>query len=246
LGWFVLPRVRALARPFVAVYFPSVFNAPPESATPYQIAGRVWARRLGFARSQASNWRLAALGSTTLAAMLGLAFAVSTSRASVTPYIIATETDLAEPRIADVTIASHKLSDAEIAFLLTRLVKKLRSLSIDPVVVRANWLDAYAYLTGPAAQTLSDHARHASSLTRVGTRAVIVEVTYVVRASDDAFEIRWTEKTYEKGLILKTERFTGVAATTFKAVTVEALKRNPLGLIVSAISWSHDSIDSSK
>ena len=39
----------------------------------------------------------------------------------------------------------YEPTDAQIAFHLAEFVKNTRSISIDPVVVRQNWLMAYAY-----------------------------------------------------------------------------------------------------
>lgn len=52
---------------------PSVrYGDTPEPVTPYQKAAQVWDERLGSARVQAANWRLAAFSATSLSAMLGL------------------------------------------------------------------------------------------------------------------------------------------------------------------------------
>jgi type IV secretory pathway TrbF-like protein/predicted MFS family arabinose efflux permease len=245
LGWFVLPRVRA-GGPILASATLHLSSCP-ESATSYQKAAYLLAERLGAARSQASNWRLAALGSTSLSALLGLALAISAARASVAPYVVRVD-PVDEARVIGAPIKPHAPSDAQIAYFLARFIKNVRSLSTDPIMVRANWMDALNYVTGREARTLDDHARDADPFTKIGTQPITVDVIYVVRASGDSFEIRWKEQTYENGVILKTERFTGVAAITFKAPqSVETLKKNPLGLHVSAFNWSRDLIaDGSK
>jgi type IV secretion system protein TrbF len=38
-------------------------------------------------------------------------------------------------------------SDAEIAYVLAGFVTNVRSLSVDPVIVRANWIDALDHVT---------------------------------------------------------------------------------------------------
>ena len=59
----------------------------------------------------------------------------------------------------------------------------VRSLSIDPVLVRQNWLEAYDFATDRAALFLNDYAR-TNDPSAVGTRSVSAQVTSVVRASD--------------------------------------------------------------
>jgi type IV secretion system protein TrbF len=50
-------------------------------------------------------------------------------------------------------------SDAEIAYVLVGFVTNVRSLSVDPVVVRANWIDALDHVTARGARMLNAYAR---------------------------------------------------------------------------------------
>src|SRR3546814_20002522 len=58
------------------------------------------------------------------------------------------------------------------------------------LVVRKNWLEAYDYATDRAAQVLNAFARTDDPFKAVGERTVSVEVTSVVRASDDSFQVK--------------------------------------------------------
>src|SRR3546814_14931479 len=81
---------------------------------------------------------------------------------------------------------------------------------IDPIVVRKRWLEAYDYATDRAAQTLNEFARVNDPFKAVGERSVSVEVTSVVRASDDSFQVKWTERTWAGGSFAKTEPWNGI------------------------------------
>ena len=48
----------------------------------------------------------------------------------------------------------------------------MRSLSIDPVVVRQNWLKAYNFVTDKAAVTLNEYARGNDPFAKVGRETV--------------------------------------------------------------------------
>jgi type IV secretion system protein VirB5 len=78
-------------------------------------------------------------------------------------------------------------------------VTLVRSLSIDPIVVRQNWLDAYDYTTDKGAAVLNDYARVNDPFARIGKESVTVQITSVVRASDTSFNVRWTERRYVNG-----------------------------------------------
>ncbi len=222
------------------------YGETPEPVTPYQKAAQVWDERLGSARVQARNWRLAALGLIGLAVLLSATLAITIARSGVVPYVVEVDR-LGEVRPVGPAIEPYRPSDAQIAHFLARFIENVRSLSIDPVVVRANWLRAYDFVTDRGAQTLNDYARVADPFAKIGARTATVEVISVVRASGDSFEIRWKESTYENGAVAKVERFTGVATVILKTPTTrEMLRKNPLGLFVHSLNWSRDLIGDPK
>ncbi|MHB0675558.1 VirB8/TrbF family protein, partial [Roseomonas mucosa] len=68
---------------------PSVRYADtPEPETPYQRAGQVWDERLGSARVQARNWRLAAFGALGLSGAMAAGLLWQASQSSITPYVV--------------------------------------------------------------------------------------------------------------------------------------------------------------
>ncbi len=226
---------------------PSVrYGETPEPVTPYQKAAQVWDERLGSARVQAANWRLAALSATSLSAMLGLTVLLIVGRSSMVPYVVEVDR-LGEVRAVGPAIEAYQPSDAQIAHFLARFIENVRSLSVDPVIVRTNWLHAYDFVTDRGAQALNEYAREADPFTKIGAKTATAEVTSVVRASNDSFEIRWKESTYENGAVAKTERFTGVVSVILKTPSnAETLRKNPLGLYVHSLNWSRDLIGDPK
>ena len=216
-------------------YGPSPF---PEA--PYQKAGQIWDERIGSARVQAKNWRLMALG------CLGLAFATSGAliwrslQSTVTPYVVEVDETGAARAVAPAT-ERYTPSDAQIAHHLANFISHVRGLSIDPVVVRENWLRAYEFTTDRGAAALNDYARANDPFTKVGRVAVAVEVSSVIRASNDSFRVAWTERHYENGQLSTTERWTAILTIVIQTPrNSERLRANPLGIYVNAISWSRE------
>ena len=120
-------------------------------------------------------------------------------------------------------------------------MRNVRSLSIDPIVVRKRWLEAYDFATDRAAQTLNEFARVNDPFKAVGERSVSVEVTSVVRASDDSFQVKWTERTWEGGSLAKAERWTGILSIVIhQPREVATLRKNPLGIYVHGLDWSRE------
>ena len=220
----------------------STYGQTPEPETPYQRAAQVWDERIGSARVQARNWRFMAFGCLSLAIGLSGGVVWQAGRSTITPYVVEIDT-LGQTRAVGPAIAAYEPTDAQIAYHLARFIENVRSLSIDPIVVRQNWLRAYDYATDRAANTLNDYARENDPFSRVGQRTVTVEVTNIVRSSDDSFELRWREQSFENGVLADTTRYTAVLSIVLQPPrNEEALRKNPLGIYVHALNWSRDLI----
>src|SRR3990167_2798595 len=159
------------------------YGEPPAPETPYMKAQQMWDERIGSARVQAANWRYAAFGSMLIAAVSAGGLIWQSNRSIVTPYIVEIDGEGAVRNIGPAS-ESYKPSDAVIAYALANFIRDVRSVSIDPVIVRANWLKAYDYATDRGAMALNDYARDHDPFAEVRRRSVNVEVTSVVRASD--------------------------------------------------------------
>ena len=220
----------------------TAYGRTEAAVTPYQKAAQVWDERIGSARVQARNWRIMAFGCLVLSLGLSGGVVWQAGRSTITPYVVEIDT-LGRTRTVGPAVAAYKPSDAQIAYHLAAFVDRVRSLSIDPIVVRRNWLLAYDYATDRAANTLNEYARENDPFGRVGERTVTVEVTSVVRASDDSFEIRWREQVYENGSLAETERYTAVLSIIVQRPRdEETLRKNPLGIYVHGLNWSRDLI----
>lgn len=220
----------------------TTYGDTPEPVTPYQKAAQVWDERIGSARVQARNWRFMAFGCLALAIGLSGGVVWQAGRSTITPYVVEIDT-LGQTRAVGPAIAAYEPTDAQVAYHLARFIENVRSLSIDPIVVRQNWLRAYDYATDRAANTLNDYARENDPFSRVGQRTVTVEVTSIVRSSDDSFELRWREQSFENGVLADTTRYTAVLSIVLQRPrNEEALRKNPLGIYVHALNWSRDLI----
>jgi len=216
------------------------YGETPKPETPYLRAQAQWDERMGSARAQAANWRLAAFGALGVSCLSIGGLIWQSSRSIVTPYVVEID-ETGAARAVGPAIETYTPSDAQIAHALANFIRDVRSVSIDPVVVRENWLRAYDYATDRGAMALNDYARDNDPFKDVGRRSVTVDVGSVVRATDDSFEIRWSEKTYASGQFEKQERFTAHLTVVMSPPrTAEALHKNPLGLYVHGINWSKD------
>ena len=216
------------------------YGQTPEPVTPYQKAAQLWDERIGSSRVQARNRRLMTFVSLMLSAGLGAGVIWQSAQSRVTPYVVEVD-EFGEVRAVGPAIRLYQPKDAQIAWYLTRFIGNVRSISIDPVLVRKNWLEAYDFATSKAALFLSDYARQNDPFAAVGTHSVSVQVTSVVRASDSSFQVKWTEQSYDSGSLAGETRWTAILTTiTEPPFTEEDLRKNPLGLYVNAIAWSRE------
>jgi type IV secretion system protein VirB5 len=216
------------------------YGHTPEPVTPYQRAAQLWDERIGSARLQAKNWRLMAFGCLTLSVVLAAGIVWQSARSRVTPYVVEVDR-LGEVQAVAPAITPYQPNDAQVAWYLARFITDIRSLSIDPVLVRRNWLEAYDFANDRAAVFLNGFARTSDPFKDIGERSVSVEVTSVVRATDTSFQVKWTEQTYRQGNLASSERWTAILATgVVPPRTADLLRKNPLGLYVTAIAWSRE------
>jgi type IV secretion system protein VirB5 len=158
----------------------------------------------------------------------------------VAPYVVEVDR-LGEARAVTPAEADYRPTDPQIAWHLGRFVTNVRSISLDPVLMRQNWLSAYDLVTERGSRFLSEYARSANPFGQVGERTVSVQVTSVVRASDRSFQVKWTETRYERGSLAGVTRWTAILSIVVRAPSsAETLRKNPLGLYVDAIDWSRE------
>jgi type IV secretory pathway TrbF-like protein len=216
------------------------YGRTPEPVTPYQKAAQVWDERIGSARVQARNWRLMAFGGLALSSALSGGLLWQSLQSRITPYVVAVDR-LGEAQAVAPADRLYRPTDPQIAWFLGRFVGNIRSISLDPVLMRQNWLSAYDFATPRGARFLNDYARQADPFGDVGTRTVSVQVTSIVRASDRSFQVKWSETEFDRGSLDGTTHWTAILSVVVRPPeTADALRRNPLGLHVDAIDWSQE------
>jgi type IV secretory pathway TrbF-like protein len=216
------------------------YGRTPELETPYQKAAQAWDERIGSARVQAKNWRLMALSELALIASLAGALVWQSARGTVVPWVVQVDR-LGQAQAVAPAVADFRPTDPQIAWHLARFIEQVRSIPADPVIVRQHWLRAYDFTTDRGALALNDYARANDPFAKVGQRQVSVEVSSVIRASDDSFRVAWVERTFENGQLAKTERWTAILTLVVQLPRdAERLRKNPLGIFVHAINWSRE------
>jgi type IV secretion system protein TrbF len=216
------------------------YSTTPIALTPYQAAGQLWDDRIGSARVQAKNWRIIALVSVLLSCVLTAFLIVQSRRSTITPFVVEVDRQ-GEVHAVGAAVEAYKPTDAQIAYHLARFIRNVRSLPLDPIVLRDNWLEAYAYTTDRGANILNEYARVNDPFGHVGRSSIAIEITSIVRASGNSFQVRWIERTYANGSPTTTERWTAVVSILQEVPRdVLRIRENPLGIYVNGLDWSRE------
>lgn len=216
------------------------YGRTPEPETPYQRAGQLWDERIGSARVQARNWRLMAFGGLLLTTGLSGGLVWQSMQSRVVPYVVEVD-QLGQAQAVSPAARDYRPTDPQIAWFLARFITDIRAKSLDPVMMRESWLQAYDFVSSRGSIFLGEYARSANPFGDIGDKTVSVQVTSVVRASDSSFQIKWTESAFERGSLAGTSRWTAILTIAVKPPkSADALRKNPLGLYVDAIDWSRE------
>ncbi len=156
------------------------------------------------------------------------------------PYVVEVDKQ-GSVRAVGPAIQHYNPTDAAYARDLGDFITDVRSLSIDPVVVVHHWDHADAFATDHTKAFLNDYARQIDLDKLIGRRTVSVQITSVVRASENSFEVKWTEQVFAQDTPERTQHWTAILTYVVQPPTDQStLNVNPLGIYVNGINWSRE------
>lgn len=208
--------------------------------TPYLQAQAEWDGRIGSARVQAKNWRLACFISLALSLILAAGAFYFAGQVRVLPYVIEVSETGQVRKVGRLESVRYEPQQAAVQYFLGQWVRWVRAISPDPVVVRQHWEKAYHFVTPKAANILSAYARKVEPFKKVGEMAVTVEIANILVMSERSYEVHWVEEIFDReGTPVSKSRYSGVFHFRLKLPEDEVtLANNPLGLYIDAFHWS--------
>jgi type IV secretion system protein VirB5 len=216
------------------------YGTTPAPETPYQKAGQVWDERIGSARVQARNWRLAFFAALAMSGGLAAGLVWQSARGTVTPWVVEVD-KLGQAQAVAPATADYRPTDPQIAWYLAHFIQEVREIPDDPIVLRHNWLDAYNYVTDKGALALDDFARTSAPFAKIGKEQISVDVSSVIRASDNSFRVEWIERHYVDDALTSTQHWSAILTIVIQTPTdADRLRTDPLGIYVHALNWSKE------
>jgi type IV secretion system protein VirB5 len=181
-----------------------------------------------------------AFGSLLLSASLSAALVWKSMSGSIVPWVVQVDR-LGQAQAIAPAVADYQPNDPQMAFYLAHFIEQVRSIPVDPIIVRQNWLRAYDFTTQGGALALNDYARANDSFAKIGKQQIAIEVSSVIRASPSSFRVAWIERRYQDGSLADTARWSAIVTVVVQQPRdADTLKKNPLGIYINAINWSKE------
>lgn len=216
--------------------------AEPEAVlTPYLDGRREWNERYGDYIARAHYWRLAALGSLLVNAVLAAGLVWQATQSRVVPYIV--EVDqlgqaLAVKPAERTGPTDGRVIKAQLAFFIV----SARTVSTDTPLLKKMLWEAYG-MVGPQAKAyLDEYYLEHSPFDRADRETVATEINAVLPQTEQSYQVTWTETARDRQ-----GRPTG--QTHWQAsltITISPPKdektilagKNPLGIYVATLNWT--------
>jgi len=214
-------------------------NNTPES--PYINARREWNERYGGYVAQANNWRIAALGSMTVALVATAGLVWISGQHKVVPYAIEFNQHGEVIRVARADLAARPNMQQMQAALRSWIIGA-RTVYVDRRAQESIISTTYA-MTMPdsaAYTTLATYHRENDPYTRSARETVEIVVHAVVPVSEETWQIEWTETIKQRsGKVASAKQWQGTFTVAILPPTDERqVMINPLGNYVKQFTWT--------
>lgn len=204
-----------------------------EPLTPYQRAQQEWDLRIGTSRAQARNWRLLAILSllTVILLLAILLIVLSTKKERV---FIAEVTR--EGKVVNISplLVRYQPTEAQKEYFITHFIELTRSIPLDPVLAKKNWLKAYNFLNNRSAERLNNYFRTNNPTTLLGKKTISIQIIDINPISPTTIHVNWVETIVNiNGQEEAKKEYSGMFTLAVKQPSKqEEILRNPLGLYI--------------
>ncbi len=230
--------------PFLAQ--PSSFKPGNSAETPFRQAKQAWDLRLGTATSQAKNWRLAFFCLFALSTLMAAGLVLLISQKRVVPIIVGLDKQTGEATVVGPADQNSKQpGPLEVKYFLAQFIRSVRSVSLDQVVIKQNWLRAYSYLRPEAAGLLNELTQKDSNspLNKIGKVLVTVQPLSILQIPEtSSYQLRWKETVFATHGT-KLEEYTMLATFILEIdppKDEQTLQENPLGIFIKSFQWNRE------
>lgn len=210
-------------------------------STSQYIKGREeWLERYGSYIKRARNWQLATFLSLCVAILSITGNVIQATQYKVVPYVIAVDQigkAIGVQRADEATTVPQRVIQAEIA----NCIVNWRTVTADLSLQERMTKKLSAFVTGSAKGVLRSWYQENNPYMRCEDILVDVKIKGLpLPVSKESWRVEWTETTRNHaGVAVETSRYEATVSIFIKPPTTDAaIKQNPAGLNITALSWS--------
>jgi type IV secretory pathway TrbF-like protein len=230
--------------PFISNPVPMKPLSPPETA--FRAAQQAWDLRLGSAVVSARNWRFACLSTLALLGLTAATLLALINQQRVIPVLVGVDKETGEARtLGPVEQTQYQPGELEVKYFLAQFIRNVRSVPLDPVVIRQNWVKTYAFLRADAAALLNEMTQKDpnSPINKIGKVLITVQPLSIVKIPDtSSYQLRWQETVFSPHG-QKEDEYTMLATVIIELdppKDEQTLQDNPLGLFIKNFQWNRE------
>ena len=229
-------------------------GAPPEGwaykpgETPAVLQGRYeFTRAFSDLARGKRNWQLVAFASLALLALSLVGLVGVSLQSKTVPYVVEVDR-LGRAEAITPAEAVPAASDRVVVASLARFVADIRTVYADPVAQRDAVFRAYGYVAGDARAFLEGYFSEPENDPRLLAAEMrrSVEIVSVIpvpvpgaAGGSRPYRVRWNETATSERAGTSVRAWEGYFTVEVQPPTsTEAVQRNPLGVFVTALSWS--------
>lgn len=195
-------------------------------------------------RTEAKFWRIAALMAimSTFVATAGIIY--QSQQNTVIPYVLEVDSEKGVIRGVEKVIETYRPTTAIVEFVVAEFAKNIRTISIDPVVTKQNFLKAYDYVTPKGKGVLTDYCRKYQPFNQVESgNSCIVKILNTIKHSDTSYQVTWSEERFsDTGISQGNVRYAAIFnILMLPPKNEDQLRRNPAGVYVDFFTVSKES-----
>lgn len=210
--------------------------------TKYQKAYDEWDKRIGSAKSQARNWRLACFAMLIILIFLVIALFMLMSSYKNYVYIAKVGPNSQIQNVRSLNVPYIPTIAQKEAFV-GKFISSIMSLPLDPIVAKTNWLHAYSLSQGKATDQLTKFARAHNPFAELGKTTKTCKILSFHPIGNDSFSFSWKQTIYDvNGKIVGTKLYNGIFTVIVASTpqTTTQILQNPLGLKIVYFSFSNE------
>ncbi len=215
-------------------------EAQKETLTNYQQAYEEWDQRIGSAKVQARNWRLACLLSVAVSILLIICILMQLNTQQRYVYVAEVKPQESVVNIRPVTKA-YIPSVAQKEAFIGGFIKNIMSIPLDPVVLRNSWLEAFQFISSKAKIQLNQFAQDYKAFSSIGTLTKSVNIVNINAVGNNSYDFTWSVRTINKdGKTIDITLYSGIFTLVedIPPQTLQEMLVNPLGLRIGYFSFN--------